>query len=75
VEEGKGKLSLGQFMDLGIVAGIVLLVVWAISTFMFNGPGWVNLLLTLGVTIIIWRIVARGTRGVKVPAAKDETQM
>jgi hypothetical protein len=49
-------------MDLGIIAGIVLLVIWAIGIFMYSGPGWVNLLLTAGVTIIIWRIVARGTR-------------
>jgi hypothetical protein len=62
-------------MDLGIVAGLVLLVIWAISTFMFSGPGWVNLLLTLGVTIIIWRIVARGTKGVKMPAGEDKTQV
>ena len=50
-------------MDFGIVAGIVLLVIWAISTFMFSGPGWVNLLLTLGVTTLIWRVVARRTKG------------
>jgi len=49
-------------MDLGIVAGIMLLVIWAISTFMFSGPGWVNLFLTLGVTILIWRVVARGMK-------------
>jgi hypothetical protein len=54
-------------MDLGIIAGILLLVIWAISTLMYSGPGWVNLLLTLGVTIIIWRIVARGTRGAVRP--------
>jgi hypothetical protein len=54
-------------MDLGIIAGIVLLIIWAVSTFMYNGPGWVNLLLTLGLTIIIWRIVARATRGADAP--------
>jgi hypothetical protein len=54
-------------MDIGIVAGIVLLVIWAISTFMYNGPGWVHLLLTAGVTMIIWRIVVRGTRGPQAP--------
>jgi hypothetical protein len=54
-------------MDLGIVAGIVLILIWAISTFMFSGPGWVNLLLTFGVTILIWRVVARGTRGAEPP--------
>jgi hypothetical protein len=52
-------------MDFGIIAGVVLLVIWAISTFMYSGPGWVNLLLTAGVTILIWRIVARGTRAAR----------
>lgn len=38
-----------------------MLVVWAIATFAFEGPGIVHLLLTLGVFLIIWGIVARGT--------------
>ena len=54
-------------MDLGIVAGIVLLAIWAIGVFMFSGPGWLNLLLTLGMTILIWRIVARSTRSADSP--------
>ncbi len=54
-------------MDLGIAAGIVLILIWAISTFIFSGPGWVNLLLTAGVTILIWRVVARGTRRANPP--------
>jgi hypothetical protein len=62
-------------MDLGIIAGIVLLVVWAIGIFMYSGPGWMNLLLTLGVTLIIWRIVARGTKGVKLSEGEDKTQV
>jgi hypothetical protein len=56
-------------MDVAIIAGIVLLVIWAISVFMFSGPGWVNLLLTVGVTLIIWRIVVRGTKGADKPAS------
>jgi hypothetical protein len=48
-------------MDLGIIAGIVMLAGWAIATFFFDAPGWVHIFLTAGVTIIIWRIVARGT--------------
>ena len=59
-------------MDLGIIAGIVLLVIWAISVFMYDGPGWVNLLLTLGVTMIIWRIVARGTKNSTVVASPED---
>ena len=50
-------------MDWGIVAGVALLVIWAIGTLLFGAPGWVNLLLTLGVTMLVWRIVARGTKG------------
>lgn len=56
-------------MDLGIIAGVVMLVGWAIATFFFEAPGWVHLFLTLGVTILIWRIVARGTAPADVPPA------
>jgi uncharacterized membrane protein len=48
-------------MDLGIVAGVVMLVIWAIGVW-FDGSGWLHLLLTLGVFIIIWRVVVRGDR-------------
>jgi hypothetical protein len=48
-------------MDLGILGGIALLVVWAIAFFAFEPPGWVHLLLSVGVFVIIARIVARGT--------------
>ena len=57
----------GKSMDLGIVAGVVLILIWAISTFMFSGPGWMNLLLTAGVTILVWRVVARGARRAEPP--------
>jgi len=49
-------------MDLGIIAGIAMLIVWAIAALVFNGPGWVHLLLTLGVFVVIWRIVVLGDR-------------
>lgn len=48
-------------MDIGIVAGLAMLVVWAIGTFVFEAPGWIHLLLTAGVFLIIYRIVVRGT--------------
>ena len=48
-------------MDLWIVAALVMLVVWGVATFSFTAPGWVHLLLTAGVFLLIWRIVARGT--------------
>jgi uncharacterized membrane protein len=46
-------------MDLGILAAIVMLVVWAIATIALDAPGWVHILLTLGVFCLIWRIAAR----------------
>lgn len=48
-------------MDLGIVAALALLVVWAVATFRFEAPGYVHLLLTAGVFLLIWRIVVRGS--------------
>jgi hypothetical protein len=48
-------------MDLGILGGIALLVVWAIAFFAFEPPGWVHLLLSVGVFVIIVRVVVRGT--------------
>ena len=41
-------------------ASIVMLVVWAVWTYGFDpAPGWVHLLLTGGVFLLIWAIVAR----------------
>jgi hypothetical protein len=45
-----------------MLAGAAMLVVWGVVTFGYNGPGWIHLLLTLGVTLIIWRVVVRGNR-------------
>jgi hypothetical protein len=56
-------------MDLGILGGIALLVVWGIAFFAFEPPGWVHLLLSVGVFVIIARIVVRGTPG-KAPPPK-----
>ena len=49
-------------MDAGILVGLVMLVVWAIGALVYDGPGWIHLFLTLGVFIVIWRIVVRGDR-------------
>jgi uncharacterized protein (DUF983 family) len=54
-------------MDLGILGGIVLLVVWGVAFFAFEPPGWVHLLLSVGVFLIIARIVVRGTPGKAPP--------
>lgn len=51
-------------MDIGIVAAIAMLIAWAIGTFAFEAPGWIHLLLSAGVFLLIYRIVVRGTPGV-----------
>ena len=51
-------------MDFGILVAIAMLSVWAVATFMFEAPGWIHLLLTAGVFLLIYRIVMRGTAGV-----------
>ena len=50
-------------MDVGVITAVAMLLVWAVWALAFDGPGWVNLLLTLGVTLLIYRVVLRGTRG------------
>jgi hypothetical protein len=49
-------------MDVGLLAGIVMLALWLAGTFFLDAPGWINLLLSAGVFIIIWRIVVHGTK-------------
>jgi uncharacterized membrane protein len=54
-------------MDLGIIAAIVILAIWAFVTFFTAAaPGWIHILLTLGLCLLIYRIVVRGTRGVDI---------
>ena len=57
-------------MDIGIFAGIGMRIVWAIATVAFEAPGWIHLLLTVGVFLIIYRIVVRGTPGVDTTTKK-----
>jgi uncharacterized protein DUF5670 len=57
-------------MDIGILAGVGMLIVWAIGTFAFEAPGWIHLLLSVGVFLIIYRIVVRGTPGVNTTTKK-----
>ena len=49
--------------DLVLIAvAIAMLIFWAVWTFAINdAPGWVHLFLSLGVFLLIWRIVAMGT--------------
>jgi uncharacterized membrane protein len=51
-------------MDLGIVAAVLMLIIWAVVTFTTTAPGWIHILLTMGMFLLIYRIVVRGTRGV-----------
>ena len=48
-------------MDLGLLGAFAILVIWAIAALVLQGPGWVHLLLTIGVSLLIYRIVARGS--------------
>lgn len=48
-----------------------MLIAWAIATFMFEAPGWIHLLLSVGVFLIIYRIVVRGTPGVDTTIKKQ----
>lgn len=48
-------------MDLGIIAAIAMLVVWAVGTFVYEAPGYIHLLLTAGIFLLIWRIVVLGS--------------
>lgn len=47
-------------MDLGIFAAIAILILWFVGTFFLDAPGWINLLLTGGVFLLIWRVTIRG---------------
>ena len=44
-------------MDIGIIAAIAMLVLWAVANLLYSAPGWMHLLLTAGVFLLIWRIV------------------
>jgi uncharacterized membrane protein len=59
-------------MDLGIVAAVGMLVVWAVVTFTTTAPGWIHILLTMGMFLLIYRIVVRGTRGVGRARKSDD---
>jgi len=41
------------------VTAVALLVLWAVGTFLFDAPGWIHLLLTLGVALWVYGIVSR----------------
>ena len=49
-------------MDVYLIAAVVILLAWAGITVTTEAPGWIHLLLTGGVFLLIWRIVVRGTQ-------------
>jgi uncharacterized membrane protein len=51
-------------MDIWIIVAVLMLAIWAFVTFTTTAPGWIHILLTLGMFLLIYRIVVRGTRGV-----------
>jgi len=51
-------------MDIWIIFAIVMLAVWAFVAFTTTAPGWIHILLTVGMFLLIYRIVVRGTPGV-----------
>jgi hypothetical protein len=57
-------------MDLGIIIAIVLLIVWAIGALVMQGPGWIHLLLTVGVSLLIFRIVVSTSGESKTPPTR-----
>lgn len=57
-------------MDLGIAAALVILAVWGVWTFAASAPGWAHILLTIGVFLLIYRIVVRGTPQYRPPDRK-----
>jgi uncharacterized membrane protein len=60
-------------MDIGIIVAIAMLVVWAAVTFTTSAPGWIHILLTMGVSLLIYRIVVRSTQGVdRGPKSNDK---
>jgi hypothetical protein len=49
-------------MDVGLLAAILLLVLWVVGTFFLDAPGWINLALSVGVFLLIWRVTIRTAR-------------
>lgn len=57
-------------MDFGILGAILMLAIWAFFTFTTEAPGYIHLLLTLGVFLLIWRITVVSSRKSSGPPGK-----
>lgn len=54
--------SVATFLrEFAIPLAITMLALWAVATWL-EAPGWVHVFLTLGVFLLIYGIVVRGTR-------------
>jgi len=49
-------------MDTGLISAVLMLVIWALGTVMLEPPGWFHGLLSVGVFLLIIRVVALGSR-------------
>ena len=50
-------------MDIGIILSLAMLAVWAVATFVIgDAPGFVHLLLTLGLALFFWRFAQRNAK-------------
>lgn len=58
----RSNLWSNQRMDIGILAALAMLAIWAVATFAGDAPGWIHLLLTLGVFVLVWRVVVAKAR-------------
>jgi hypothetical protein len=43
---------------IGIISGVVCIGVWALGAFAFNAPGYIHLLLSVGMFLLMWGIVS-----------------
>lgn len=46
-------------MDVGLIIAVALLGLWGVGTFAFEAPGYIHGLLSVGLFLLFWRIVAR----------------
>ena len=61
--QSREQHRVGQSLDPWLIAGIAMLIIWVFAVLRLDAPGWIHGLLTVGVFVVIWRIVVRGTRG------------
>lgn len=57
-------------MNIRLYGGILMLVVWAGVTITTEAPGYVHLLLVLGVFLLIWGVMLHGSGG--APAERQK---